>query len=343
MPRAARAKKATSAASISAVTYKDAIARALREAMEADPKTLVLGQDVGRFSIGGVTKGLIDTFGAARVRDCPISESAMVGIGVGAAMNGHTAVIEMAYADIAAVAFSSIVHGAAKIHFSTNGRLRCPLVIRSPINRFSRHGPMGTEVTLSWFMNVPDLDIAMPASPDEAYWLLRRAFGRPVPTLFLEDRSLNNLSGAIGPEPKDAVRARTIRAGKDVTVIAAGRMAVLALQAAEKLAAERPAIDLRVVSLGSIKPLDAATALAEAKATGRALIVQEEPRFGGYGPAIQSLLDDLPADALKRQPVLLARADKFLPYNREEDALPSAGAIAAAARGLVDAPRGKGR
>jgi len=343
MPRAARAKKLTSAAPAAAVTYKDAIARALREAMEADPKTFILGQDVGQFSIGGVTKGLIEKYGAARVRDCPISESAMVGIGVGAAMNGHTAVIEMAYADIAAVAFSSIVHGAAKIHFSTNGQMRCPLVIRSPINRFSRHGPMGTEVTLSWFMNVPDLDICMPANPDEAYWLLRRAFARPVPTLFLEDRSLNNTPGTIGPEPKDAARARTIRSGKDVTVIAAGRMAVLASQAAEKLAAEKPAIDLRVVSLGSIKPLDAATVLDAAKATGRVLIVQEEPRFGGYGPAIQSLLDELPADALKRQPALLARADKFLPYNREEDVLPSAHAIAAAARDLVGTPHGKGR
>ena len=341
-PRASRAKKSAPAAG-GAVTYKDAISRALREAMEADPKTFVLGQDVGRFSIGGVTKGLIDDFGEARVRDCPISESAMVGIGVGAAMNGHTAVIEMAYADIAAVAFSSIVHGAAKIHFSTNGALRCPLVIRSPINRFSRHGPMGTEVTLSWFMNVPDLDIAMPATPDEAYWLLRRAFTRPVPTLFLEDRSLNNTTGAVGAEPKDGTQARTLRTGKDVTVIAAGRMAVLASQSAEKLAADKPAIDVRVVSLGSIKPLDAATVLEASKATGRVLIVQEEPRFGGYGPAIQSLLDELPANALKRQPKLLARADQFLPYNREEDVLPSADTIAEAVRALVDAPRGKGR
>ena len=128
--------------------YRDALARALREMMEADPKTIVLGQDVGRFSIGGVTKGLIERFGAGRVRDCPISESAMVGVGVGAAMNGHTVIVELAYADIAAVAFSSIVHSAAKLRYATAGRVPCPLIVRSPINRFSRHGPMGTEVTL---------------------------------------------------------------------------------------------------------------------------------------------------------------------------------------------------
>ena len=317
------------------LTYKEAITRALREAMAADPKVFVLGQDVGRFSIGGVTKGLADEFGAARVRDCPISESAMIGMGAGAAMNGYTAVVELAYADIAAVAFSSIVHSAAKLNYATNGQLRCPLVIRSPINRFSRHGPMGTEVTLSWFMNVPDLDIAMPASAAEAYWLLRHAFTRPVPTLFLEDRSLNSTSGPLGPRPAAPEKARTLRGGRDATVIAAGRMSVLALKAAEEIAASGEPADLRVLSLGTVKPLHRTSILEAARATGRVLIVQEEPPFGGYGPAIQSLLDELPLGALKRQPKLLARPDAFLPYNREEDALPSAEAIAAAARELL--------
>jgi len=320
-------------------TYRDALARALREAMETDPKTIVLGQDVGRFSIGGVTRGLLERFGPGRVRDCPISESAMVGLGVGAAMNGYTTIVEMAYADIAAVAFSSIVHSAAKLHYATAGRLPCPLIVRSPINRFSRHGPMGTEVTLSWFMNVPDLDIAMPATPDEAYWLLRHAFTRPVPTLFLEDRSLGNSAGPIGPKPADPCRAHALRAGRDVTVIAAGRLAIMALKSAEQLAAARPAIDLHVVSLGMVKPLDRDSILTAARATGRVLLVQEEPPFGGYGPVIQSLLDELPADALKRQPKLLARADSFLPYNREEDVLPSVTDIVAAAHDLMDGRR----
>jgi pyruvate/2-oxoglutarate/acetoin dehydrogenase E1 component len=312
------------------LTYKDAIARALREAMAADPKVFVLGQDVGKFSIGGVTKGLIDAFGAARVRDCPISESAMVGIGVGAAMNGYTAVIEIAYADILAVAFGSIVHSAAKLHYATNGQLRCPLIVRAPINRFSRHGPMGTEVTLSWFLNVPDLDIAMPADPAEAYWLLRHAFTRPVPTIFLEDRSLNGASGPLGTKPKAPARARTLRPGRDAVMVAAGRMAALALKAAEEMAAAKKPADIRVLSLGTVKPLDRETILEAARETGRVLIVQEEPPLGGYGPAIQSLLDTLPMNALKRQPMLLARPDSFLPYNREEDLLPSAERIAAA-------------
>ncbi len=230
---------------------------------------------------------------------------------------------------------TAIVHSAAKLHYATNGQLRCPLIVRAPINRFSRHGPMGTEVTLSWFMNVPDLDIAMPADAAEAYWLLRHAFTRPVPTIFLEDRSLNGASATLGANPKVPGRARTLRAGRDAVVIAAGRMAALALTAAEQVADSKKPGDVRVLSLGTVKPLDRETILEAARATGRVLIVQEEPPLGGYGPAIQSLLDTLPMNALKRQPVLLARPDAFLPYNREEDVLPSAEKIAAALRELL--------
>ena len=313
-------------------TYRDAIARALREEMTARPKSFVLGQDVGAYSIGGITAGLADAFGAARVRDCPISESAMVGMAAGAAMAGWIGVIELAYADISAVAFSSFVHSAAKLRYATNGRLTCPLILRAPINRFSRHGPMGTEVTASWYYNVPDIDIAMPATPHEAYWLLRRAFARPVPTLFLEDRSLGASAGAIGAE---AGGGTLLRPGLDATLIAAGRMAVVALEAAERLARATPALDCAVLSLGTIKPLDTAAIAAAARATGRVLAIQEEPPLGGYGPAIQSALCALLAGALKRPPRLLARADTFLPYDREEDVLPGADAIVAAARELA--------
>src|SRR6185503_18388125 len=169
----------------------------------------------------------------------------------------------------------------------------------------------------------------------EAYWLLRHAFTRPVPTLFLEDRSLNGAVGSLGPNPEAPARARTLRAGRDAVVIAAGRMAVLAQQAAEAIASSDKPADIRVLSLGAVKPLDRETILDAARATGRVLIVQEEPPLGGYGPAIQSALDALPLTALKRQPVLLARPDTFLPYNREEDVLPSAEKITATLRNLL--------
>lgn len=150
------------------MTYREAIARALRSEMAARPQSFVLGQDVGASSIGGVTAGLADSFGAARVRDCPISESAMVGMVAGAAMNGWIGMIELAYADTSAVAFASLVHSAAKLRYTTKGRVACPLILRAPINRFARHGPMGTQTTASRYYNLPDLDIAMPATPHEA-------------------------------------------------------------------------------------------------------------------------------------------------------------------------------
>lgn len=340
MPSERRASDATASDPVhspiekSSIGYLEAIGLALDDIMAADDRTFVLGQDVGRFAIGGMTRGLLDKYGPARIRDCPISESAMVGIGVGAAMNGYTVVVEMAYADIAAVAFSSIVHSAAKLHYASNGRLRCPLIVRSPINRFSRHGPMGTEVTISWFFNVPDLDIVMPATPDEAYWLFRHAATRPVPTLFVDDRSLGMTIGEIGPELPDSQRARWLRTGGDLTIVAAGRMAVVARDAADALA-DGSGIDAGVISLGCVRPLDRETVLAAATATGRVLIVQEEPPFGGYGPAIQSALATLPLSAFKCQPVLLARADVFLPYRLEEDILPSKDAIIEAACATV--------
>jgi pyruvate dehydrogenase E1 component beta subunit len=134
----------------------------------------------------------------------------MVGIAVGAAMKGWKAVVLIAYADISSVCHKAIVQSAAKMHYLTCGRLQCPVVIRLPIARFRGHGPMGNEVAVSWFYNVPDLNIVMPASSDEAYWSFRDALQRPTPTLFFEDRSINNRSGEIAvtnPAPKRASRA----------------------------------------------------------------------------------------------------------------------------------------
>jgi pyruvate dehydrogenase E1 component beta subunit len=317
-------------------TYKEAIRQALREEMAARPKSVALGQDIGGFSLSGITAGLSEALGPERVRDCPISESAMVGMAVGLAMKGYVAMIELAYADISAVAFSSLVHSAAKLRYASNGTLSCPLVLRSPIGRWSRHGPMGTEVTASWYCNVPDLAIAMPATPAEAYWDLKRAFGRPIPTLFLEDKSLYGTTGEIdGTGPGEA--ARVVKDGRALTIVAAGRAVQVALEAAERLEARSGPGEIQVVSLGHVRPFDAAGIRAAAEATGRVLVVQDEPPFGGYGPMVQSCLAALPAGTLRCAPRLLARPDGFLPYVREEDFLPDAAGVARAATELLAA------
>lgn len=316
------------------LSFKAALSKGLADAMQAHPKSFMLGQDIAGFSILGISAGLHERFGAGRILNSPISESAMVGVAVGAAIKGYVGIIEMAYADISAVAFSSIVHSAAKLHYATNGQLSCPMLIRSPIGRWSRHGPMGTDLTLSWYCNVPDLALAMPSTPHEAYWQTRAAFSRAVPTMILEERDLFGLEGEIGPD--DGVEhTRELRAGRDLTIVGAGRAVKLALEAAQALEAEGHRHAVQVLSLGHIKPLDKAGILAAARRTRRVLIVQDEPPFGGYGPMVQSALDELPPDALARSPKLFARADTFLPHRLEEDHLPTAAQVAAEAKKLL--------
>jgi len=315
-------------------TYKAAIAKALLDGMSAHPKSFIMGQDIGSFSILGVTEGLAERFGAERVRDCPISESAMVGMAVGAAMKGWVGLLEIAYSDITAVAFSSIVHSAAKMRYATGGQLPCPVIIRAPILRWSRHGPMGTEVTASWYCNVPDLAIAMPATPAEAYWQLLAAFTRPVPTLILEDRALFAEEGLIG-EAYDVEKARVLRAGTDLTLVAAGRPVKLAMDAAVQLAAA--GVSAEVLSLGHVKPFDRDGLLAAAKRTGRVLVIQDEPPFGGYGVIAMAALAELAPGTLACAPKLLCRADTFLPHLLEEDHLPTVDAVILAARTLTHA------
>ena len=170
------------------LSYRDAVGKALQDSMRDEPQLIIIGQNL----TGHALKALAETYGPQRVRDCSISESAMVGMAVGAAMKGMKVVVMIAYADIASVCHMAIVQSAAKLHYLTNGRLSCPVIIRLPIARFRGHGPEGNEVGVSWFYNVPDLNIAMPGSANEAYWNFREALKRPTPTLFFEDRSIHN-------------------------------------------------------------------------------------------------------------------------------------------------------
>jgi pyruvate dehydrogenase E1 component beta subunit len=277
---------------------------------------------------------MAEQFGERRIRDTSISESAMVGMAVGAAMMGWKAVVMIAYADISSVAYKAIVQSAAKMHYLSRGRLNCPVVIRLPIARFRGHGPMGNEVAVSWFYNVPDLNIAMPASADEAYWSLRDAFQRPTPTLFFEDRSIHNRPGEIA-EASSGGRALVTRRGDRLTIVAAGRAAALAEDAADELMTKGLGTHVEVVSLGWVKPLDSDTVLQSARKTSRVLIVQDEPPWGGYAPYVRCLLDTLPPAALNATPRIISGADQFLPYWDERPFLPSQEGIVAGAMEML--------
>lgn len=315
---------------MSTMIYRDAFGKALQDSMREESKLLIIGQNLTDHAL----KALAETYGTERVRDCSISESAMVGMAVGAAMKGMKVVVMIAYADIASVCHMAIVQSAAKLHYLTNKRLRCPIVIRLPIARFRGHGPEGNEVGASWFYNVPDLNIAMPGSPSEAYWSFREALQRPTPTLFFEDRSIHSRSGELA-ESNPGGKARVTRSGDRLTIIAAGRAAALAEDAADELAKQGYAGALEVVSLGLIKPLDRETVLKASSKTGRVLIVQDEPVLSGYAPYVRCVLDELPEGKLACAPRIIGGADQFLPFWDERPFLPSVDDVVAAAKEIL--------
>ena len=314
---------------MSTMNYRDAVAKALQDSMREEPRLIIIGQNIASHAL----KQLADTYGTERVRDSSISESAMVGMAVGAAMKGMKVVVMIAYADIASVCHMAIVQSAAKLHYLTNGRLQCPVIIRLPIARFRGHGPEGNEVGASWFYNVPDLNIAMPGSASEAYWSFREALQRPTPTLFFEDRSIHMRSGEVG-ETNSGSKAQVTRSGDRLTIIAAGRTAALAEDAADELAGQSYRNAVEVVSLGLIKPLDKETVLKSSSKTGRVLIVQDEPAVSGYAPYVRCVLDELPTK-LALAPRILAGADQYLPYWDERPFLPSLETVMAAAKDLM--------
>ena len=312
------------------LTYRDAVGRALHDSMRAEPRLLIIGQNLTNHAL----KALVETYGSERVRDCSISESAMVGMAVGAAMKGMKVVVMIAYADIASVCHMAIVQSAAKLHYLTNSRLRCPIIIRLPIARFRGHGPEGNEVGASWFYNVPDLNIAMPGSPTEAYWNFREALNRPTPTLFFEDRAIHPRTGEL-TEENIGGRARVTRAGARLSIIAAGRAAALAEDAADELTKRGTANAVEVVSLGFIKPLDKETVLHSAARTGRVLIVQDEPILSGYAPYVRCVMDELPTGKLALPPRIIAGADQFLPFWDERPFLPSVESVTNEAKRML--------
>lgn len=313
------------------VSYRDAVAKALEDSMREEPRLTIIGQNL----TGHALKRLAEIYGEARVRDCSISESAMVGMAAGAAMKGMKVVVMIAYADIASVCHMAIVQSAAKLHFLTNGRLSCPVLIRLPIARFRGHGPEGNEVAVSWFYNVPDLNIAMPGSASEAYWSFREALQRPTPTLFFEDRSLHSRNGEVAAINTGG-KASVTRSGDRLTIVAAGRAAALAEDAADQLSAQGYRSAIEVVSLGFVKPLDREAVLRAAGKTGRVLIVQDEPIWSGYAPYVRCLLDQLASGKLAAPPRILAGADQFLPFWDERPFLPSVEGVIAATRELME-------
>lgn len=321
------------------LSYAEAIREGLAEAMAADPSVFLLGEDIGASGgVFGVTKGLLERFGEDRVLDTPISEEALVGAGVGAALLGARPVVEIMFGDFAALAMDQIVNQAAKIHYMTGGQLHAPLVIRVVTGTAGATAAQHSQSLEAWFAHTPGLKVVAPSTPAEAKELLLASIADPDPVIFLEHKLLYTQKGEVpeaGAPPARLGTARIRRPGRDLTVVSYLKTLDYALAAAETLATE--GIECEVVDLRSLVPLDWATIEESLSRTGRLLVAHEAPTRAGFGAEIAALAAERAWDLLRAPIVRVGNPNTPVPYAPEMEgfALPGAERLAEAARRLV--------
>lgn len=266
--------------------FREAIARALREEMLRDESVIVLGQDVGRF--GGSYKefvGLFEQFGAARVRDTPVAEAAMVGLGAGAAAAGMRPLVSITYMDFLMLGLDPLVNFAAKARFKTGGQLSVPMVVKTTAGAKGQ-GVAHSQCIEAWIMGVPGLKVVAPSTPADAYGLMKSALRETGPVVFIDHKRLFPTAGEL-PEREHAVpigEALIRRDGKDVTIVSHSYMTRIALESAERLAAEN--VSCEIVDLRTLAPLDLATVCESVARTGALLTLEEGQTTCGVGAEV---------------------------------------------------------
>jgi pyruvate dehydrogenase E1 component beta subunit len=296
--------------------YREALNAALREELQRDERVILMGEDIGVF--GGafkVTSGLLEEFGERRVRDTPISENTIVGVGVGAAMTGLRPVVELMTINFSLLAFDQIVNHAAHIHYMFGGQARVPLVVRMPQGAGHQLGPTHSHSLEALFLHVPGLLVAVPATAADAKGLLKSAIRDENPVIFIEHESLYGVRGEV-PEEEHLVpfgRARTVREGWDLTIVAISRMALTAERAAETLASEH-GVQAEVIDPRTLRPLDLDTILASVRKTNRCVIVEEGWPHGGVGANLAALIGEQAFDDLDAPVQRVTGADVPMPY-----------------------------
>jgi acetoin:2,6-dichlorophenolindophenol oxidoreductase subunit beta len=276
------------------LTYRDAVAAGIAQEMARDERVVFLGEDVAH--AGGVFKatvGLLDKFGPKRVRDCPISEQAILGAAMGAAMTGLRPIAEIMFSDFLAVCWDIVANEIAKSRYMTNGQVSVPLVIRTANGAGSRFGAQHSQSVENWAMMIPGIKVVAPAFPADVKGLIAAAVRDEDPVLVFEQKSLYATKGEVpdGEHVDQLGKARVLRHGKDCTIVALALMVHRALAAAEILEKEH-GISCTVVDVRSLVPLDTVTILAEVARTGRLVTVEENPRLCGWGAEIASIIAD---------------------------------------------------
>jgi pyruvate dehydrogenase E1 component beta subunit len=311
------------------VTLVQAVNRALRTAMTADPEVLLLGEDIG--VNGGVfraTEGLLKEFGADRVIDTPLSETGIIGTAVGMALYGLKPVAEIQFLDFIYPGFDQIVSELAKFRYRSGGQYPCHVVIRSPYGGGIKGGLYHSQSTEAYFAHTAGLKVVVPSSPADAYGLLLSAIFDPDPVMFLEPKRIYRAVTGEVPEGDYRVpigKARTVREGTDVSIFAYGAMIPPAMEACQS--AEADGISAELVDLRSLVPLDANAVLASVEKTGRAVIVHEAARFCGYGAELAAILAEKAFFSLKAPIARVTGFDTPFPYALENLYLPNAARI----------------
>ncbi|TET63976.1 alpha-ketoacid dehydrogenase subunit beta [Candidatus Bathyarchaeota archaeon] len=299
------------------ITYKEALREALREEMLRDRTVFLLGEDIGRYWGGAfkVTKGLAEEFGDERVRDTPISESAIIGAAVGAAITGTRPVAEIMFGDLTSLAMDQIANQAAKIHYMFGGQAKVPLVIRTPFGAGVNIAAHHSQSLEAWFMHVPGLHVCVPSTPYDAKGLLKTSIRGNNPVFFCEHKLLYPMEGEV-PEEEYMIPfgvADIKKKGSDVTIVATSYMVHKALEAARELEAE--SINVEVVDPRTLVPLDRQTIISSVKKTGRLVVVSEGCKTAGVTAEIAAIVAEEAVDYLDAPIKRVAEPDTPIPFS----------------------------
>ena len=314
-----------------------AINRTLVEAMRADERVIVVGEDVAEGGPYTATAGLAEEFGVERVINTPISEAAITGVAIGAAQAGFRPVLEIMFVDFLTLALDQLVNAAAKAHFMSGGQLTVPLVLRTQGGAGHRGAAQHSQSLESWLTHVPGLKVVMPSRAADAAGLLASAIADPNPVVFVECKTLyfrkEDLPDETAPVPIG--EAAILREGGDVTIVALSRLVHDALAAAERLAAE-DGVEAEVIDPRTLVPLDLATIVASVQRTGRLVVAHEAVRQGGFGAEVAALVQEAAFDHLDAPVARVGAPFAPIPFSGplEDEYLPGAEEIVAAVRGL---------
>ncbi len=321
------------------ITYRDALRKALQDAMRDDETVVVIGEEVGAYGGAyGVTKDLIGEFGAARLIDTPISEPAIVGVAVGAAMTGLRPVAELMYVDFLGLVMDQLANQAAKIRYMFGGQIGVPMVLRTQGGTGRSAGAQHSQSLEGWILHTPGLRLAMPATAADAYHLLRHSLTLPDPVVFIEHKALytrKEMADLDAPPPLPWGRAAVRRGGEHATLVTYSRMVHVALDAAKVLSDD--GISIEVIDLRTLNPLDMDTVAASVERTGRALVVSEGPLTGGVAAELAARISEECFDYLEDPVIRIAGEDIPIPVSPalEGASIPTAALIAATVQRML--------